>query len=1103
MSSLKIATLNIRGLKDPKRKQKLIKFIDENNIDILALQEVNVKSLEIHDRNLKSIVNYDGMSPGTALIYNTNLKIKKYKIESTGRIIRVEFENFTIVNVYGPQESLPTPNKNLFFDETLPKYLKSYNENLILLGDFNNTTHSIDREGPTRINGKFKRITEKLNLIDTFRNLNGDIRDYTFISRNGKTRIDRIYCERKLENEIIRCTHSNFPLSDHRPVILELKDNLNKEKAPVSDHWKMNVCKLNDKELDERIKTIIIDLNEDQDGPIKIKWENFKSKIKLECREYCKQKAKEERTLIKFYERCIDDLFQNPTSPDFFDNYTELKSILSKIRSGQFEAVKMRGKSNFPLVNEAADVGHLLRERTNNENRKILKIENDKKETLTDPKEITDFFEESYTELYKSELYNRDLRLKWLGQLKTKIDDDTNNELTDEIKRAELDSALSTCDPGSSPGPDGIPFDFYKKYWDLIGPSMLKLMNEIMTTKTTITSHKFGLIKLIPKKRSPCNVNDYRPISLLCTDYRIYAKIIANRLRDSLTNVISNAQTGGVKGRDIADNLAIIRNTIQYANDSQKKAAIISIDFQKAFDMVERSFLWESMEKYGYSTEFINILKGTYEQAYARIQINGKTGNKIYLERGIRQGCPLALYLYVIYINPLIEKFEQNLMGLKTPRVTYSLTAYVDDINVLTGEEEDFELVENSLMEFENITNAKINRTKTFVMGLGKIKHRTNWPVFWLTNSEELEILGIKWLKTIKKTIAANEKYYYHKIEGSLISAMERSLTIIQKVELVNIHILPKLTYISRVLPFSNKFYAQITSRVNNFIWRHRIEKLAIAELYNLKKDGGLKLAAIKSKCLSNFIKTTFKHWKSNGPNGKFIDFWVGKYLNDNEKEQVCSKNIPSFLSNQLETIKTLIKKKILVPGLIKTQDIYKYLLKDQIKIPKILIKNENSQGLLKTFNFLHRSKMVKHRTLEHCFFQLHNILTTKDRLLKCNQTKSEKCEYCDEKENLQHVFTCTKSNIPLQKLNEILLKIDENLNTTQINFVQIKCKIQDKYKKEFIQAVVAEFCYQLFRARKKEITFDQIENLLLKEIRKWKQRTNKQIIEIASKILE
>ena len=82
-------------------------------------------------------------------------------------------------------------------------------------------------------------------------------------------------------------------------------------------------------------------------------------------------------------------------------------------------------------------------------------------------------------------------------------------------------------------------------------------------------------------------------------------------------------------------------------------------------------------------------------------------------------------------------------------------------------------------------------------------------------------------------------------------------------------------------------------------------------------------------------------------------------------------------------------------------------------------------------------------------------------------------------------------------------MKIDENLNTTQINFVQIKCKIQDKYKKEFIQAVVAEFCYQLFRARKKEITFDQIENLLLKEIRKWKQRTNKQIIEIASKILE
>jgi hypothetical protein len=86
----------------------------------------------------------------------------------------------------------------------------------------------------------------------------------------------------------------------------------------------------------------------------------------------------------------------------------------------------------------------------------------------------------------------------------------------------------------------------------------------------------------------------------------------------------------------------------------------------------------------------------------------------------------LALYLYVSNINPLIERFVQNLRGLKPPRATYSLTAYVDDIKILNGEEDHSELVEHHLVEFEKTINGKINRAKTCVMGLGKIKHRTS-----------------------------------------------------------------------------------------------------------------------------------------------------------------------------------------------------------------------------------------------------------------------------------------------------------------------------------------------------------------------------------------
>ena len=196
MASLRIATLNVRGLKDNKRKNYLHKFIKEKEIDLIALQEVNVNDLEV-PKDYNSVFNYNGIGPGTAVIYNKNLNLKKRMLEPSGRIIKLEFENFTVINIYGPQESLPTPIKH-FYLETLPKYLKTYRENLILLGDFNATTHPIDREGPNRVNGKLKRLIERLKLTDLYRKLNGDNVDYTFVSRNGKTRIDRIYGEAEI-----------------------------------------------------------------------------------------------------------------------------------------------------------------------------------------------------------------------------------------------------------------------------------------------------------------------------------------------------------------------------------------------------------------------------------------------------------------------------------------------------------------------------------------------------------------------------------------------------------------------------------------------------------------------------------------------------------------------------------------------------------------------------------------------------------------------------------------------------------------------------------------------------------------------------------------
>ena len=1106
MASLRIATLNVRGLKDNKRKNYLHKFIKEKEIDLIALQEVNVNDLEV-PKDYNSVFNYNGIGPGTAVIYNKNLNLKKRMLEPSGRIIKLEFENFTVINIYGPQESLPTPIKTTFYLETLPKYLKTYRENLILLGDFNATTHPIDREGPNRVNGKLKRLIERLKLTDLYRKLNGDNVDYTFVSRNGKTRIDRIYGEAEIVKKVISCVHLNYPVSDHRAVLIEMTHNLRKENAPKNDLWKMNTSILENADLKEIIESKIKELNSVKENIFE-QWEKFKLEVKIECKKLSKIQAKEKKDLIKFYEACIDDLFKCPEDPNFYVVYKELKSRILNIENKSSNACKIRGKPTIEIKNEEPNAGHLLREKVKSENNTISHMLNDRNENLSEESKIIEYVENCYVDLYKLEKYDERLRSSWLDNITKQIDEEDNKDLLQPITKQELRETLDTTNEKSSPGPDGITYNFYKTFWNSLEPLVVNLVNEMLTIGATLDSHKYGLIKLIPKKKEAKTIDDYRPISLLNADYRIYAKIIANRLRNSLTNVISEAQTGGVKGRDIADNLALVRNTIQYADGKTKKVAIVSVDFKKAFDMVERGFLWQVMEKYGYSEQFIKILQGTYEQAYAKIQINGKTGGPIPLERGIRQGCPLALYLYIIYINPLIRKLEADLHGVETQFCKYALSAYVDDVTVYTGKDGDFKKLENALIEFGKITNAKINQQKTIVMGLGGYKNQIEWPIDWLKSSENIELLGIKWEKTIKRTITVNENELSNKVNGSILAATERHLTVLQKVEFANMQILPKLTYFSRILPFSVKFYKRTTARVTNFIWNHRVERLAVSELYNLKERGGLNLSAVKSKCLANFLKTSFRHWQSGGINGKFLEHWIGRSLGEgrrcgppSEVKRSSAKSPPSFLQSQLQNFKNLIKEKILAPSKIKTKEIYNFLLVNEIKIPKILEKAVKPSTTLKSFKILHKNKLISPQAKEFCYFQLHNILTTKDRLFRCRQTNCMRCDFCPEEDNVAHIYNCIHSKTQIECFEKLIKKLDGKFELAQIDFPNQICNLPDKKENKFTHALLAEFSFHLFQIRKKEIENNDFKTKILEIFEKWKI-IDKETISSIDKIL-
>ena len=168
------------------------------------------------------------------------------------------------------------------------------------------------------------------------------------------------------------------------------------------------------------------------------------------------------------------------------------------------------------------------------------------------------------------------------------LSEDEKLVLEEHIVKEEIIEAVKSLSNLKSPGSDGLPVEVYKHYLLKLIPFLLELFKEVLQRQLLHQSARMGIITLLEKiGRDPLYLNDWRPLSLLNTDYKILAKILATRLNIVLSNIIHPMQTGLIKGRNIADNLIKLTNLIDVANKTNKKMLFISFDFEKTFDTME------------------------------------------------------------------------------------------------------------------------------------------------------------------------------------------------------------------------------------------------------------------------------------------------------------------------------------------------------------------------------------------------------------------------------------------------------------------------------------------------------------------------------------
>eukprot|EP00253_Pinus_taeda_P006730 PITA_06730 len=300
-------------------------------------------------------------------------------------------------------------------------------------------------------------------------------------------------------------------------------------------------------------------------------------------------------------------------------------------------------------------------------------------------------------ELYFQNLYNPDAQgeeaddANFLTLIPSSISPEDNSDLCKPVSEEEIIKIIWSMDSDKARGRDGFTIHFYKVCWDIIKHDLQKMVRGLMNKAKVGGSTNSTYLALIPKDFNPETFARFRPISLCNASYKILAKLLANRIKPLLPRIISSAQGGFVEGRHILDNVIQVQETIHSSKQRKEKGMLIKLDMANAFDRVNRSFLSKVFLSFGFSPQFVNLIKACMSNPWIDPLINGRPANFFKSKRGIRQGCPLSPFLYILMAEALSQKLEVerlsgSLPGLKpTSNINPLNHALFADDSILLG----------------------------------------------------------------------------------------------------------------------------------------------------------------------------------------------------------------------------------------------------------------------------------------------------------------------------------------------------------------------------------------------------------------------------------
>ena len=372
------------------------------------------------------------------------------------------------------------------------------------------------------------------------------------------------------------------------------------------------------------------------------------------------------------------------------------------------------------------------------------------------------------------------------------------------VTECEVRDALKQVSLNKSPGLDGLPYEVYLRMSHMFVPILTDMFNHWFAQGAIPGSVTKGVITLLKKGGRHVweGLDDYRPITLLNTELKILARVLANRLQLVISDLIGSEQTFAVKGRSIQDNLHLIREVLEGIEDGTE-AALISLDQSKAYDRVDHRFLATVLETAGFKPEFRRWISMMYHNPQAVVQVNGRRSRVFAVERSVRQGCPLSPLLYVLALEPLLRRLRTTNPALRgvlfAGPLTARVSAFADDITVFVSSRLDIKAVKKAVSEYERIAGAKVNFDKSEGLRLGAWRGSNTLPGLFRWSDGPVRILGVWFGPDLQ--LERNWSEIQAKVNAQVGIWLSRRLSLKGRAEACAVYVFPLILYRLAVLP--------------------------------------------------------------------------------------------------------------------------------------------------------------------------------------------------------------------------------------------------------------------------------------------------------------